>query len=223
MKIRFLLLACLLFLFACSSDKNSQEFINKTTGSYLFNADERIEVYYNDNVLFVKWRGQDIKPLKVNDSTFYVQPLNEKMIFTSDDAIKLAPKKEHKDKTFLFKKLAQGEKTPSEYLTEGNYEKALEAYKTIQKNDSLNPIIRRRNLNRMGYSFLGEKETDKAIAIFKINTVLYPKSSNTFDSLGDAYLEKKDTVNAIESYKSALAINSENRNAKRMLKELTKK
>ena len=70
---------------------------------------------------------------------------------------------------------------------------------------------------------MNQKEYDIAIEVFKINTVLYPNSSNTFDSLAEAFLKKEDTLNAIENLKKALAINPENRNVKRTLKKLTKK
>lgn len=212
----------LLFLIACSSDKNSQEFINKAKGNYLFNADEKLKVYFTEKILHVKWRGHDTKALKINDSTFYVQPLNEKLIFTNS-TITLAQKKEHKGKSFVFSKLSKGEKTPSEYITSGNYEKALEAYQKIKDEDSLNPVIKQKNLNRMAYKFLANKEYDKAINVFTINTVLYPKNSNTFDNLGDGYLKKKDTINAVKFYKKALSINPENRGSKKRLKQLTKK
>lgn len=120
-------------------------------------------------------------------------------------------------------KLKEGEKTPSEYLAENNYNQALRGYKEIQQRDSLNPLIRERNLNRTGYRFIRNNEIEKAINIFKINTELYPNSSNTFDSLGDAYLKNNDTLNAIDSYKKALSINPENRSSKRNLKGLTDK
>ena len=75
----------------------------------------------------------------------------------------------------------------------------------------------------MGYRYLRKNDFESAIEMFKINTVLYPKSSNTFDSLGEAYYLNKDTLNAIDNFKKALAINPENRSAKRFLKRLTKK
>lgn len=50
---------------------------------------------------------------------------------------------------------------------------------------------------------------------------LYPKSSNTYDSLGDAYLSAKDTLNALDNYKKALAINREKSNAKNAYEKLT--
>lgn len=75
----------------------------------------------------------------------------------------------------------------------------------------------------MGYAYLRQNEVDKAIEIFKINTVLYPKSSNTFDSLADAFLKKEDTINALENLKKALAINPENRRSKNTFKKITQK
>ncbi len=209
---------------ACKSDNNSEEFINSSSGRYLFNANETIEVYFKDNVLFVKWRNKELKPLKVNDSTFYVREMNEKLIFnTSHNQIQLAPKREHHDIKYVFAKLKLGEKTPKEHLNDNNYEKALEGYLAIQKKDSLSKIIRQRTLNRLGYAYLRDHETTKAIHVFKINTILYPKSSNAFDSLGDAYLKNNDTLNAIENFEKALTINSENRGSRKKLNELTKK
>ncbi|MCH2033019.1 MAG: hypothetical protein MK202_05795 [Tenacibaculum sp.] len=212
------------FLMNCTSKKNSSEFIENTSGRYFFNADEVIEVVFKEQELYLNWRNTDLKPLKLNDSVFYVSELNEKLIFNSNEnKIVLAEKREHKGEKYIFLKLKEGEKTPSEYLAENNYNQALRGYKEIQQRDSLNPLIRERNLNRTGYRFIRNNEIEKAINIFKINTELYPNSSNTFDSLGDAYLKNNDTLNAIDSYKKALSINPENRSSKRNLKELTDK
>jgi tetratricopeptide (TPR) repeat protein len=220
----FLSIFSILLLSNCTSKKNSPDFIQNASGRYFFNADEVIEVVFKDQELYLNWRNTDLKPMKVNDSVFYVSELNEKLIFnTKTNKITLAEKREHKGEKFTFLKLKEGQKTPSEYLAENNYDLALEGYKQIKERDSLNPIIKERNLNRTGYRFIRNNELEKAINIFKINTELYPNSSNTFDSLGDAYLKQKDTVNAIESYKKALSINPENRSSKRNLQKITEK
>ena len=220
----FFSLLCAIFLINCTSKKNDQDFINNASGRYFFNADEVIEVLFKDQELYLNWRNSDLKPLKVNDSVFYAKELNEKLIFnTKESKIVLAEKREHEGEKFTFLKLKDGEKTPSEYLEENNYELALKGYKQIKERDSLNPVIRERNLNRTGYSYLRNDDIEKAIYIFKINTELYPRSSNTFDSLGDAYKKQKDTAKAIESYKKALSINPENRSSKRNLERLTNK
>lgn len=225
MKTKFCLITALLFLItSCSTPKNSDDFIQKTSGRYLFNADEVIAVNFKEGKLLLSWRNQNLEPLKINDSTFYVKELNEKLIFkTEESKIELASKREHKGKKYVFEKLNDGEKTPSEYLADNNFEAALKGYKAIKAKDSLNNVIKENTLNRLGYQYLRNKEYDVAINIFKINIELYPKSSNTYDSTGDAYLKKKDTLNAIDFYKKALAINPENRSSKRALKKLTKK
>ena len=220
------LLLLLVTLAHCTSQKNTDAFIKKTTGRYLFNVNEVLEVYFKERVLYVKWRGNErISPLKVNDSTFYMKELNEKIVFVSHPQthIELAPKREHKNSKYHFKKMHPGEKTPNEYLAMNDFNNALTAFVTIQKKDSLNPVIEERQLNKLGYAYLRQNEVDKAIEIFKINTVLYPKSSNTFDSLADAFLKKEDTINALENLKKALAINPENRRSKNIFKKITQK
>jgi len=219
-------LLLLVTLAHCTSQKNTDAFIKKTTGRYLFNVNEVLEVYFKEKVLYVKWRGNErISPLRVNDSSFYMKELNEKIVFVSlpKTHIELAPKKEHKNIRYHFKKMSSGEKTPNEYLALNDFNNALKAFIAIQKKDSLNPVIRERQLNKLGYAHLNQKEVDIAIEVFKINTVLYPKSSNTFDSLADAFLKKGDTVNAIDHLKKALVINPENRGSKNTLKKITQK
>ena len=61
-----------------------------------------------------------------------------------------------------------------------------------------------------------------AINYFKININLYPKSSNVYDSLGEAFMKSGDTITAIEYYSKAVSINPENRSSKRQLDKLKK-
>ena len=226
MKTNYYYFIFLFLLMSCVSEKNSPEFIEKTTGRYLFNANEIIEIYFKESVLYAKWRGkEDIKPLKVNDSSFYFKEINEKLIFISSPKtyIKLAEKREHEGVKYQFEKMEEGEKTPKEYFDNHQFDKALNSFLLIQKSDSLNVVIRERNLNRMGYNYIRENEFKKAIEIFKINVALYPKSSNVYDALADAYLLDKDTIKAVENYEKSLVFNTDNRNAKRKLKKINKK
>ena len=222
LQVLFLVLCFL----GCSSSENSDTFIKDTTGRYLFNVNEVLEVYYKEQVLFVKWRGrEDIQPLKINDSSFYMKELNEKIIFitTLKTHIELDEKTEHKGVKYHFKKLDIGEKTPKEYFDAEDFENAKIGFMKIQKTDSLNPAIKQSVLSRVGYNYLNNKDFKKAIEILKINTLLYPSSSNTFDHLGDAYLKTKDTTNAIVNYTKALSINPENRGSLRMLNGISEK
>ncbi len=219
---QILYLLVVLFFIGCGNSKNSPEFIKAVTGNYLFNANETIGVSFVENEMFVRWRGREnIKPLKVNDSTFYVQDMNEKFIFKITPAIhiELAEKREHEGETIKFPKMVLGQKTPKEYFDNDQFDKALEGYLSIQKNNPKSRSIRETDLNRLGYLALTKKEYNKAIKIFKLNTILHPKSSNTFDSLGEAYHRNKDSVNAIVSFKKALELNPKSTRAKKYINE----
>ncbi len=222
----YLYLLLVLAICSCVSKENSPEFIAQASGRYLFNANETIEIYFEQKELRVKWRAMESNtPIKINDSTFYIEALNERIIFVSQPEmhIELAPKTEHKGVLYRFEKLAPGVKTAREYLEENDLENAIKAYLAIKEKDSLDYNVRERYINSQGYRALRENKPEKAIQLFKINTKLYPKSSNTYDSLGEAYLILKDTANAIENYKKALAINPENRDARRFMNNIKKK
>ena len=75
--------------------------------------------------------------------------------------------------------------------------------------------------NSLGYQFLGKGENQAAIQIFQLNVETHPKSSNAYDSLGEAYAATGNKDLAIESYRKALALNSENTNSKAALFRLT--
>ena len=77
-------------------------------------------------------------------------------------------------------------------------------------------------LNDLGYKVLrgGVVDVDLAILIFRVNTVAYPDSFNTWDSLGEAYLETGDHEKAIVNYKKSLELNPDNANAVEMLKRI---
>jgi tetratricopeptide (TPR) repeat protein len=215
----------LLLLSSCTSQKNSDDFVNATSGRYLFNADEVIEIFFKEQVLYAKWRGNDnIKLLKVNDNSFYMKSLNEKMMFVDKPEmhIELAPKTEHDGIIYHFRKMKVDEKTPSEYFKAKEYDKALAAFLDIKKKDSLSNVINENLINNLGYDYIRKDNFDDAIEVFKINVALYPETSNVYDSLGEAYLRKKDTLNAEINFKKALSINPENRSAKRFLTKITK-
>ena len=230
MKIKtiFFILTASLF-FNCSNNTNSEEFINKTTGRYLFNSDETIEVYFTENVMYLKWRGGNaIKPLKVDDGIFFVKEMNEKIQFLTDpnnrtDFMVLVPKETTDSITYNYRKLDKGEKVAREYIDENLFDKALEAYIQIKANDSLDGALNENEFNKLGYFYMNDKKYDKAKGVFKINIALHPQSSNVYDSYADVMKRSGDTVQAIEYYKKSLEIDSGNRGAKQFVKKHDKK
>ena len=227
MKLKgFLFLIIIPFILSCNNTSNKTSFIKKTTGRYLYNSDELIEVYFKKNILHLKWRGATaIKPLKLNDNTFFVKEMNEKIQFLTSPLNKktyivLVPKEKGKSIIYNYKKLEVNEKIPSEYLKNGEYSKALQGYLAIQKKDSLDNAIKESDFNSLGYKELHNKNFKKAIQLFNINVALHPNSSNVYDSLAEAYMKSGDTVNAISNYKKSLTLDSGNKRAKRNIKKL---
>lgn len=78
-------------------------------------------------------------------------------------------------------------------------------------------------LNNYGYQLLAQKQQDKAIEVFILNTQRHPKSANTFDSLGEAYALGGDKKNAILNFKKSLSLNppaATRANSEKYLKQL---
>lgn len=227
MKTKLIFIFIITFLLiSCSNNKKfSQEFITQFSGRYFYTLDEVIEVHIQQNNLVLKWRNHDhIKPMRFDDNVFYVKEMNQKIQFlinpTNQQAyICLIPKEKDKTIKFDYKKLNESEEVPSTYLDNKEYDKALTAYLALQKNEKASEFISENYFNKLGYHHLRNDQFQDAIEVFKINTALYPESSNVYDSLGDAYARNKDTLLAIENYKKTLSLDSGNRAAKRYLKK----
>jgi len=93
---------------------------------------------------------------------------------------------------------------------------AIEAYRKREPALNLLESV----VNGMGYKLLSEQNSEQAIEIFSFNVLVFPRSSNAFDSLGEAYLEAGNTVLAIENYTKGLLLNPDNRRAEEMLIKL---
>jgi Amidohydrolase family len=76
------------------------------------------------------------------------------------------------------------------------------------------PLVAEEAINQLGYDLAGRKNGDDAIAIFRLNTELYPGSGNAYDSLAETYLALGDRARARENYAKALQVQPEYVNAK---------
>jgi CubicO group peptidase (beta-lactamase class C family) len=76
------------------------------------------------------------------------------------------------------------------------------------------------HLNMFGYELMNDNQLDKAIEVFTLNTKLFPKIANTWDSLAEAYMNKGDKEKAKMYYKKVLEMQPGNENAKKMLEKL---
>ncbi|KAF2516382.1 serine hydrolase [Flavobacterium zhairuonense] len=96
-----------------------------------------------------------------------------------------------------------------------------DAYKKL-KNDPTY-AIKEGDMNRVGYQLLQTGKKKEAIEVFKINVETFPKSGNTYDSLGEAYLADGDKKLAIENYTKSVELDPTNEGGKKVLAELSKK
>lgn len=232
MKTKGVLFSIVFLLVLTSCSKNieySQDVIETTSGRYLYTADEIIDAYYEDNTLFLKWRGNDkLKPVALDETTFFIPDMYKKLRFVQHPESKkrylgVVSEEDETKFTYDYEKVADSFKTPSMHLAANNFEEALEGFKKIKTQDSTSVLIDEREINSRGYELLRKKEYDYAIQVFKMNVALHPNSDNVYDSLGDAYLRTGDSLNAYTNYKKAISIDSGNRRAKAFVKNYEEK
>jgi CubicO group peptidase (beta-lactamase class C family) len=108
----------------------------------------------------------------------------------------------------------------SKAIVESSADKALREYRAKRKKDPKWKISERQ-MNRLGYDFLRLKRLNDAIKLFEQNTVDFPMSANTWDSLAEAHMENGDKTKAIQFYKKSLQLDPTNKNAADKIKELT--
>ena len=109
-------------------------------------------------------------------------------------------------------------------LTGEGFDAAATRYREIREkfDGQLVYDFREAVLNKLGYGVLrgGVVDVDLAINIFRLNTVGYPESFNTWDSLAEGYMENGDFTNAVKFYEKSLELNPDNRNALEMLERI---
>lgn len=99
-------------------------------------------------------------------------------------------------------------------------DKGIEEAKIVIKNSKLE--LAEVELNAKGYEMIKRGLYKKAIDLFELEILSFPKSYEAYDSLGEAYMMAGNLNRAIENYKKSLELNPENTNAKEKLKELLK-
>jgi glyoxylase-like metal-dependent hydrolase (beta-lactamase superfamily II) len=117
-----------------------------------------------------------------------------------------------------------GKKPVAEPLTRTILEKGISAainqYHELKKNQPDSFDFTENQLNMLGYQLLWRNMNEAAIEMHKLNTQIYPKSANPYDSLGDAYEASREVALAIESYERALEIDPTMPSAIEALKRL---
>ena len=110
-------------------------------------------------------------------------------------------------------RLADDELLAPELLLAGRIDEATALYRELD--------VEEQRINQVGYRLLAEPDRlDEAISIFKLNTELFPESSNTWDSLGEGYMTAGQTELAIANYEKSLQLDPSNAYAVAMLEKL---
>lgn len=100
---------------------------------------------------------------------------------------------------------------------------ALAQYHELKEKRSDTFRLDESEMNAVGYRLLQMKKVNEAIEIFKLNVETFPKSSNVYDSLGEAYMVNGDKGLAIENYQKSVELDPQNTNGIEMLKKLQAK
>ncbi|EAR01462.1 serine hydrolase [Maribacter sp. HTCC2170] len=93
-------------------------------------------------------------------------------------------------------------------------------YIDLKKNEANEYNFSEDQLNQLGYHYLGKDKVDFAVAIFKTNINAFPKSSNVYDSYGEALLKRGEKEKAIENYLKSVELNPANEGGIKVLKDL---
>ena len=105
-------------------------------------------------------------------------------------------------------------------LSAGGIDSMRAAHQAWMDNPTTSGVFTEREVNALGYQLMGSGQLAEATVVLELNVAANPNSSNTYDSLAEAYMKAGDNKRAIEFYRKSLELNSGNTNAMEMLEEL---
>ena len=184
--------------------------LTNVSGRYRLNSGEVITVSSRGDQLFGRGLMDDEQKLfKITDSTFLSRKEHRHVQFKANtegdmSMIIIDPRGERDN--MVLSQMSPNEKLPIEYLISKDVDKAIGAYKTLMKTSPQDPAVNENNLNRMGYNLLNEDKKTLAKNVFKVNTMLYPESSNVYDSYAEACMKLGELDLATTNYKKSLAL-----------------
>ncbi|HEV8486355.1 MAG TPA: serine hydrolase [Blastocatellia bacterium] len=106
------------------------------------------------------------------------------------------------------------------HIIDEGVEASLREYRKWRTGRAAAAVVSEDQMNRIGYALLGQKRVKDAIEVFKLNVEDYPQSSNTYDSLGEAYMIDGAKDLAITNYQRSIELNPKNTGGIEALKKL---
>ncbi|ASW73992.1 hypothetical protein CJF12_06580 [Chryseobacterium piperi] len=202
----------------------AQKDLNSYTGRYKFDKYGFYKIYTEKGKLMaINNVEEPAELIKVGENTYALRNWDYKVMFKTNTK---TGKKEFvqvlSDKTIRLKgeQMDKDEKTPLELILEGQFDQGLVAYQKARMADPDNEQLSEGSINGTGYALLRQKDITKAIDVFRVNTLLYPKSDNVYDSLGEDYLKAGQKDKAKQNYQKVLELNPKHEGAAKVLKTL---
>ena len=188
---------------------------------FLAQANIEINIWENDGILFIN------DPLTKSDTRLEQIEGNGKWkLVTSNSEISFEKDNDGNVNQLIFYQniyIPKGELISvflEETIEKSGIKEGLRKYYDLKKNPCDKILFSETSINHLGNKYLRAGENSNAIEILKLNVKEYPKSWNTYDSLGEAYMKNGDNRLAKKNYKKSIRLNPENSHAKEMLTNL---
>lgn len=107
--------------------------------------------------------------------------------------------------------------TLQEVIEKEDLESGLTYYKKVKGANGYQ--LDEAEMNLAGYELLKSGKAKEAAAVFKLNVEAFPKSSNVYDSYGEALLAIGEKTEALENYKKSVTLNPGNTGGIKILKD----
>lgn len=101
-------------------------------------------------------------------------------------------------------------------LIKNKYQNPYNVYRKLYQANQ-NYSLKEDEVNTWGYQLLEQNKKNEALQVFKLNTLLFPKSWNVYDSYGEILETLGNRKEAIINYRKSLELNPDNTNARKYL------
>jgi CubicO group peptidase (beta-lactamase class C family) len=104
------------------------------------------------------------------------------------------------------RRMAEGERLPSDLLAAGDLEGAAAAYRRLHAEHPDDDSVSEQRLNNFGYQLAAQGQTAQALVVLGLNNELHPTSANTSASLAEITLASGDRDRALALYRKVLEV-----------------
>lgn len=101
-------------------------------------------------------------------------------------------------------------------LIKNKFENSFKIYANIKRSKK-DFSLSEDEINSWGYQLIEQNKKQEALKVFQLNTLLFPKSSNVYDSYAETLELLGNHKEAIINYRKSLELNPDNKNARQFL------